>query len=226
MRKIIWFLSFIVILMVNVIITEAASAKTYTVSPGDNIFRISLNHQITVEELKEWNELSSETIQPGQQLQVAPDGIAEEWNMETLSQKITNVLAKIVDEPKAQAKETVATATTASNNAESAEPSRSTADNIAKEFFVEATAYTAYCNGCSGITKTGQDLRNNPHLKVIAVDPNVIPLGTKVHVDGYGYAIAGDIGGAIKGNRIDVFIPTKNEAFKWGRKDVKIKILE
>ena len=95
-----------------------------------------------------------------------------------------------------------------------------------KEFFVSATAYTAFCNGCSGTTATGIDLRSNPTMKVIAVDPSVIPLGTKVYVEGYGYAIAADKGSAIKGYKIDVFIPTKAEAFRWGNKKVKIKILE
>ena len=54
----------------------------------------------------------------------------------------------------------------------------------------------------------------------------MIPLGTKVYVDGYGYAIAADTGGAIKGNKIDVFFPSKSEAYRWGRKTVKIKILD
>lgn len=105
-------------------------------------------------------------------------------------------------------------------------PSRSTSSNVVKEFTVSASAYTASCAGCSGITKTGLNLKKNPGLKVIAVDPRVIKLGTKVYVDGYGYAVAGDIGGAIKGNKIDVFIPTKSAALKWGRKNVKIKILK
>ncbi len=90
---------------------------------------------------------------------------------------------------------------------------------------VSTTAYTAYCRGCSGITKTGINLRKNPNLKVIAVDPSVIKLGTKVYVEGYGYAIAGDTGSAIKGNKIDVFMPNHSSALKWGRKTVKIKIL-
>ena len=72
-----------------------------------------------------------------------------------------------------------------------------------------ATAYTAHCNGCSGITRTGINLRSNPNLKVIAVDPNIIPLGSKVWVEGYGYAVAGDTGGAIKGMKIDLHVPTK-----------------
>lgn len=103
-------------------------------------------------------------------------------------------------------------------------------DNSKKEqgktMTVEATAYTAYCNGCSGVTYTGIDLRANPNQKVIAVDPNVIPLGSKVYVEGYGEAIAGDIGGLIKGNRIDVFIPSKSDAYEWGRRTVEITILE
>lgn len=105
-------------------------------------------------------------------------------------------------------------------------PSRSDKDKVVKEFTVSASAFTANCNGCSGITATGINLKSNPDMKVIAVDSNVIKLGTKVYVEGYGYAIAGDTGGSIKGNKIDVFFPTKAEAYKWGRKTVKIKILE
>jgi uncharacterized protein YabE (DUF348 family) len=97
---------------------------------------------------------------------------------------------------------------------------------VAKEFYVRSTAYTAFCNGCSGKTKTGINLRANPNAKVIAVDPNVIPLGSKVYVEGYGYAIAGDTGGAIKGNKIDVFFADKSQAYKWGRRTVKIKVLD
>lgn len=95
-----------------------------------------------------------------------------------------------------------------------------------RELYVTATAYTAGCSGCSGITATGLDLRSNPNAKIIAVDPSVIPLGTKVFVEGYGYAVAADTGGAIKGNKIDVFIANKSQAYKWGRKKVKIRILD
>uniref|UniRef100_A0AAU8BD82 3D domain-containing protein n=1 Tax=Bacillus phage Adastra TaxID=3143958 RepID=A0AAU8BD82_9CAUD len=85
-----------------------------------------------------------------------------------------------------------------------------------------ATAYTASCAGCSGITTTGIDLRSNPSMKVIAVDPSVIPLGSRVHVEGYGYAIAGDTGGAIKGNKIDIFVPNRQDALAWGVRTVKV----
>ncbi|MGM8216044.1 3D domain-containing protein [Bacillaceae bacterium W0354] len=95
-----------------------------------------------------------------------------------------------------------------------------------KTMFVTATAYTANCDGCSGVTYTGINLHENPNMKVIAVDPNVIPIGSKVWVEGYGTAIAGDIGGAIKGNRIDVFVPNQEEAKRYGIKQVRIKIIE
>ncbi|ALS80170.1 ubiquitin-like domain-containing protein [Planococcus kocurii] len=94
-----------------------------------------------------------------------------------------------------------------------------------KEFYVSATAYTASCTGCSGITATGINLKTNPGLKVIAVDPSVIPLGSKVWVEGYGNAIAGDTGGAIKGNKIDLFMANKSDALSFGRKQVKVRIL-
>lgn len=61
---------------------------------------------------------------------------------------------------------------------------------------------------------------------VVAVDPNVIPMGTKLYVEGYGDAIAADQGGAIKGNRIDLFFDSKSEAYNWGMRTVKVTIIE
>ncbi|MFJ7738638.1 ubiquitin-like domain-containing protein [Lysinibacillus sp. NPDC097287] len=94
-----------------------------------------------------------------------------------------------------------------------------------KEFYVTATAYTPYCDGCSGTSATGINLRANSGLKVIAVDPSVIKLGSKVWVEGYGTAIAGDTGGAIKGNKIDILVQSDAQARQWGRKKVRIKVL-
>ncbi|HDR7777822.1 cell wall-binding protein EntD [Bacillus thuringiensis] len=100
-----------------------------------------------------------------------------------------------------------------------------------REITVEATAYTAHPseNGTYGgrvLTAMGHDLTANPNMKVIAVDPKVIPLGSKVWVEGYGEAIAGDTGGAIKGNRIDVLVGSDGSANSWGRKSVKVKVIE
>ncbi|WP_249671310.1 3D domain-containing protein, partial [Bacillus thuringiensis] len=68
-------------------------------------------------------------------------------------------------------------------------PASAPATGSGKTLTMRETAYTAYCEGCSGITAYGTDIRSNPNLKVIAVDPRVIPLGTKVWVEGYGEAI-------------------------------------
>ncbi|MGY4691896.1 ubiquitin-like domain-containing protein [Salibacterium sp. K-3] len=103
-------------------------------------------------------------------------------------------------------------------------PSESSAGG--RTISMEATAYTADCTGCSGITATGVNLNANPNRKVVAVDPAVIPLGTRVHVEGYGEAVAADTGGAINGRRIDVHVPTNQQAMSFGRRNVQVTILE
>ena len=86
---------------------------------------------------------------------------------------------------------------------------------------VTATGYTPYDAGCSGITSTGTVAKKGS----IAVDPSVIPYGTELYIPGYGYGIAEDCGGAIKGNKIDLCYETKTEAFSWGRRNITIYIL-
>lgn len=98
-------------------------------------------------------------------------------------------------------------------------------DIVKRTVKVEATAYTAFCEGCSGTTSTGINLKANPDKKVIAVDPDVIPLGSTVRVPGYGVAVAGDIGGDIEGHRIDVFIPQHENAIDFGRRQIEVEIL-
>lgn len=101
-----------------------------------------------------------------------------------------------------------------------------------RELYVEATAYTAdpLENGKQPgehvKSAMGHDLTANPGMKLIAVDPAVIPLGSRVYVEGYGTAIAGDTGGAIKGHKIDVLMPDKGSSSAWGRRTVKVVILD
>ncbi|QWI17232.1 enterotoxin [Bacillus wiedmannii] len=110
------------------------------------------------------------------------------------------------------------------------EDSKNNIQSAKRELTVVATAYTADPseNGTYGgrvLTAMGHDLTANPNMRIIAVDPKVIPLGSKVWVEGYGEAIAGDTGSAIKGNRIDVLMGSKSKAMNWGRQTVKVKIL-
>jgi 3D (Asp-Asp-Asp) domain-containing protein len=90
---------------------------------------------------------------------------------------------------------------------------------------VEATAYGADCAGCSGITATGLNVKANPGARIIAADPSVIPLGSKVYIEGYGNFTVSDTGGSIKGNRIDVFMGTEANARSFGRQTLKLTIL-
>ncbi|ADG80995.1 3D domain protein [Thermincola potens JR] len=80
----------------------------------------------------------------------------------------------------------------------------------------------------TGYTYTGHNTASGipPRPGVAAVDPEVIPLGTKLYIEGYGYATALDVGSAIKGNKIDLFFATEAQADRWGRRKTKVYILE
>jgi 3D (Asp-Asp-Asp) domain-containing protein len=80
---------------------------------------------------------------------------------------------------------------------------------------------TAYCY-TGNRTATG----TWPSRGTIAVDPEVIPLGTRLHIEGYGEGIAEDTGGAIRGEIIDLYMLDRNEALSWGRRQVEVRIIE
>ena len=114
-------------------------------------------------------------------------------------------------------------------------PSRGGDIRYTKKIYVRATAYDAGYNSTGkspgdagyGITSTGATAERNPNgYSTIAVDPRVIPLGTKLYVDGYGYGIAEDIGGAIKGNHIDLFFSSSKELWNWGSRSVNVYIVK
>ena len=89
---------------------------------------------------------------------------------------------------------------------------------ILRELSMKATAYTETGNRTASGMKAA--------VGVVAVDPKVIPLGSKLYIEGYGYAVAGDTGGAIKNNRIDLFFNTERECVNYGVKNnVKVYVL-
>ncbi|MBQ7758189.1 3D domain-containing protein [Anaerotignum sp.] len=90
-----------------------------------------------------------------------------------------------------------------------------------KAISAKVTAYTPFDAGCNGITASG----TKAGYGTVAVDPKVIPLGSKVYIPGYGTAIATDTGGAIKGNRVDVCYGSKAEAFGWGVRNTTVYVL-
>ncbi len=91
---------------------------------------------------------------------------------------------------------------------------------------MEATAYDPGPRSCgkwaTGYTATGLKAQKG----IAAVDPNVIPMGTRLYVPGYGPALAADRGGAIKGMRIDLCFATYEEAMQFGRRPVKVYLLD
>lgn len=88
---------------------------------------------------------------------------------------------------------------------------------VAAEF--EATAYTLACGNGDGRTATGTLPIPG---RTLAVDPAVIPLGSPVWVDGFGWMVAEDTGGAIRGNMLDIYFEELREARQFGRQTVKV----
>ncbi|MGI6452655.1 MAG: 3D domain-containing protein [Syntrophomonadaceae bacterium] len=89
--------------------------------------------------------------------------------------------------------------------------------NFREAKIMVATAYTY----TGSRTATG----TYPAVGSVAVDPSVIPLGTRLYIEGYGYGIACDTGAAIKGDRIDVFMEDRSQCLKWGKRTTKVYIL-
>ena len=80
---------------------------------------------------------------------------------------------------------------------------------------------TAYYFG-----KNAHGARGTCHYGTCAVDPSVIPYGTKLYVEGYGTAVANDCGGAVKGHIIDLYMRSTKECFSWGRRNKKVYVLK
>ncbi|NLV21945.1 MAG: DUF348 domain-containing protein [Syntrophomonadaceae bacterium] len=83
--------------------------------------------------------------------------------------------------------------------------------------YMQASAYTyTGFRTATGLT---------PSVGMAAVDPRVIPLGSRLYIEGYGYARAADTGGAIKGNTVDLFMESYSQCMNWGRRTVKVYVL-
>ncbi|URZ14897.1 3D domain-containing protein [Clostridium felsineum] len=93
---------------------------------------------------------------------------------------------------------------------------------------VSGSVITLVATGYSddGFTASGTHTVRNPGgYSTVAVDPTVIRPGSRLYVDGYGYAVADDTGGDIIGNRIDLFFSSNQDALNWGRRSVTVHIL-
>lgn len=134
--------------------------------------------------------------------------------VQTANSKIANIKAE-----EAKKAEEESSKNNNSNNTNNIE--KPSDGNYKKTLSMEATAYSG-----GTITKLGlKPVRNPNGISTIAVDPGIIPLGSKVFIPGYGYAIASDTGGAIKGNIIDLYLNSHDECVAWGRRQVTLHII-
>ncbi|HLR08486.1 MAG TPA: LysM peptidoglycan-binding domain-containing protein [Bacillota bacterium] len=233
----------VIILATSIIVAGATavkvSAEEYEVEKGDSLWKIAQQYDTTVNELQQINDLSSTTIQPKQKLTIYETYIVEKGDTLTDIAKKFSVTVDELKEWNDLQSDLIAIDQELEIRGSKDKPSDEKAEAIdnksettsskkpeGQTMRMTATAYTASCSGCTGVTYTGVDLNANPDAKVIAVDPDVIPLGSEVYVEGYGYATAADIGGAINGNKIDLYVPTKEEANDWGVRTVDVTIIE
>ncbi|WP_207940334.1 hypothetical protein DOK78_002183 [Enterococcus sp. DIV2402] len=192
-------------------LTVNADQVEHTVRSHDTLSNISIQYfgdASYVNKIAQDNNISNpDIIFDGQQLKINTDGSAE------VSAPATTT------EP--------AVAEVQADTQTEAQPEQTTQSPSGRTLTMESTAYSsdpADTLGGGTVTATGQNLLSNP--MAVAVDPNVIPLGTRLYVEGYGEAIASDTGGAIQGNIVDVHFSTYAECIAWGRRTVQVTILD
>lgn len=232
-------------------------AASYQVQPDDSLWKIARAHQISLASLQAANpNLDPYNLQIGQTVQLPSTGkytVTDGETFWTISRQLQiplrDLLAAnpsvnpqnlhsgiILNLPSSTAKPVMsAAATQTAQTSTTVQTASGQSLSFSRVISAKATAYTAsvQSNGSWGAV----DYYGNPlKLGTIAVDPSVIPLGSKIYVTGYSFSglpvggmvgQATDIGGAIKGNRVDIFVPTSDgEASLFGIQDVKIYILK
>lgn len=202
-------------------VEKTPTVASYTVEAGDTIENIAKAFEVSLEDLMKWNAglTIDSIIQVGQTIKIQTEKDPTTIETSKLSWEAPAPVVEVAPEPAvvAEAPAEVAPAPTVETTPTAAAPS-------GRVVTVSATAYSTSEPGMSSFTALGIDLRQTSN--VIAVDPNVIPLGSRVFVEGYGEAIAGDTGGAIVGNKIDVHFATVDACYQWGVRSVQVTILD
>ncbi|MHA6483069.1 3D domain-containing protein [Paenibacillus sp. strain BS8-2] len=191
-----------------------AAEQTHKIETNDTFWELSLKYKVPLKKLMSANDtMKANNLQFGDVIEIPNEKSKTESTMEAkeVSSSANSLVAMTVTAP------------------------GGTTHAYKKELTVKATAYTSAAseNGKWGaVDYFGNKLK----VGTIAVDPKMIPLGTKLYVTGYEYnglpkggmlATATDMGGSIKGNRIDIFVPgTTAQAQKFGFQNVKVYILQ
>lgn len=207
-----------------------------------NIDRISTNEVVETEEIafetKKVNDSSlakgkTKVSQKGQKGQKNVKYLVTTKNGEVVSKELLS--EEITKEPVNEIIKVGTKKTTSSKAKTTSIPKGKTKGSdfsYSKKITAKATAYDCSLAENGGNTKTAYGL--TPQYGIVAVDPKVIPLGTKLYIESsdggkswvYGYCIAGDTGGAIKGNKVDLCFNTRAECIKFGRKTATVYILD
>lgn len=233
---------------------DGNDAVEYTFQWGDTLWGVSKATDVSIDKLAKVNDIDNRSmIQVDTKIYLSGDSsiISVENNDEVVSYDVSEEEVVETETPKEvqeSVKEEVVTeatpeATKATETTEATEPAETTAPEATpseevstssseeqasaqsgRTVSVEATAYSLNQPELGNITYSGIDLRQNPN--VIAVDPSFIPLGSRINVPGYGEFIAGDTGGAIKGNRIDIHMTDIQQALQFGRRSIEVQIIE
>ncbi|MDT0150023.1 LysM peptidoglycan-binding domain-containing protein [Priestia aryabhattai] len=182
-----------------------AEASTHKVEAGDTVYKLSKEYDTTIENIVNENHLANPNlIYIGTTLEISNPNTNE----------VTNNTKPVESQPQ-QNKSVMESKSEGWTN-------------------YEFTHYTANCTGCTGVTSTGINVKGSPFyqgMRVVAVNPNVIPYGTVLelkypngHIE---KAYAGDTGGAIRArtNLIDVLVSSESEAMQKGRVNGQIRIL-
>lgn len=224
----------------------------YTFQWGDTLWGISQATDISVDKLVQVNDIDNRSlihvgstiflskdssvisVQNGEEEVVSydvstdevtetetPEEVEESVNQSEEAESSQSAEETVEDQPTEEIAEEAVSEPDEETQAKASEESQS---RDGRWMTVEATAYSRNQEVLSNFTFTGIDLRENP--RVIAVDPDVIPLGSTVYVPGYGEYVAGDTGGAIIGNRVDLHMESVADAFEFGRRTLDVQIVE
>lgn len=238
-KKMVLFLSFIVLGIFSALVyIEKNNTKLKNVY-AEKLDLITVNisedeDEILRNKIKFLAVSSVETVESGEEQSFIEDIVPNDEEKEEV------VVEPTKEEPKVEADTTLMPIITGQKTVKYRDLAESNPpEEYVKKIEVTATAY-CLCKKCCGktpdnpnygCTHSGLKIVPGSGMKVIAVDPKIIPLNSKVYVEGlngawdYGHAVAADTGSAIKELKIDLYMDTHTEALEWGRRKVNVYVL-
>ena len=198
------------------------------------ITRISTKIEKKVEPIEFATEIKKDSSLKEGHRKVVQEGTAgeKEINIKVVYKNGKEVLREVVEE---KVVKKPVTRVIALGTMKELRLSRGDSVNYKKKYRMRATAYTASYRDTGknpgdkgfGLTASGTRVKRVPDgYSTVAVDPRVIPLGTKLYIEGYGYAIAEDTGSAIKGNKIDLYFNSDAQVDRWGARYVNVYVIK